>query len=102
MVAFLVCRLEKGDFKLRVRAMEVERQLQRSKLVEKNIFAAVMSGLFLNTGICLATVGKEVVFATPLSRAMFVAALALGLRVPYGITKVTSLDRYNERFGVKK
>jgi hypothetical protein len=82
--------------------MEVERQLQRSKLVEKNIFAAVLSSLFLNTGICLATVGREAMFSTPLSRAMFVAAFALGLRVPYGIQQVNSLDRYNERFGVKK
>lgn len=82
--------------------MEVERQLQRSKLVETNIFAAVLSSLFLNTGICLATIGREATLASPLSRVMFVAALALGLRVPYGIRQVNSLDRYNERFGVKK
>ena len=95
-------RLEKGDFKLRVRAMEVERQLQRSQLVEKNIFAAALSGLFLNAGITLATVGRELVASTPLSRAMFIAAFVMGSRIPYGIRKINKLDAYNERFGVKK
>lgn len=95
-------RLEKGDFKLRVRAMEVERQLQRSKLVEHNIFAAVLCGLLLNSGIALVTVGQGVMLSTPASRALFAAALVLGLRVPYGISQVVKLDRYNARFGVKK
>lgn len=96
----LLTRLEKGDFKLRVRTTEVERQLQRSKLVEKNIFAAALSGLFLNIGVSLATVGREVVASTPLSRAMFIAAFAMGTRIPYGIMQINKLDAYNERFGV--
>lgn len=82
--------------------MEVERQLQRSKLVEKNIFTAALAGLFLNAGVTLATVGRGMVASTPLSRAMFVVAIALGARIPYGIMQVNKLDAYNERFGVKK
>jgi hypothetical protein len=97
----VVYRLEKGDLKLRVRAMEVERQLQRSKLVQKNTFAAVLSCLLLNTALSLATVGKDVAFANPISRGLFVGAAILGVRVPFGIMQVNKLDRYNERFGVR-
>ena len=82
--------------------MEVERQLQRSKLVEKNIFAVALAGLFLNAGVTLATVGSRLAASTPLSRAMFIAAIAIGIRIPYGIMQINKLDAYNERFGVKK
>lgn len=87
---------------MRVRAMEVERQLERSKLVEKNIFSVALTALFLNAGVSLATVGRGLTASTPLSRAMFIAAFALGTRIPYGIMKINKLDAYNERFGVKK
>lgn len=95
-------RLERGDFKLRVRAMEAERQLERSKLVEKNIFATTLSALFLQAGVSLATVGRGLALSTPLSRVMFIAALAMGIRIPYGIIQINKLDAYNARFGVKK
>merc|ERR1711982_199742 len=48
-------RLEQGDFKLRVRALEAERMLERSKIFNNNLFNAVLSCLFLNSGLCLST-----------------------------------------------
>jgi hypothetical protein len=94
--------LEKGDFKLRVRAMEAERQLERSRLVEKNIFSTTLAALFMQGGVTLATVGRGLALSTPLSYAMFAASVAVVLRIPYGIMQLKKLDAYNERFGVKK
>jgi predicted unusual protein kinase regulating ubiquinone biosynthesis (AarF/ABC1/UbiB family) len=97
-----ITRLEKGDFKLRVRALEVERQLQRSKLVQKNIMNAVLSGLCMQTGTVLMVLGKSVTASSPLSKVMFAAAIILGVRVPYGLFQLKKLDDYNEQYGVKK
>lgn len=95
-------RLEQGDFKLRVRALEVERQLERSKLVQKNTFSAVVSGLFLQTGIIASSLGRGVLASPLMVRALFVSALLMGLRVPMGLFQIRNLDKYNERFGVKR
>mmetsp|Transcript_3035 Transcript_3035/g.4779 ORF Transcript_3035/g.4779 Transcript_3035/m.4779 type:complete len:935 (-) Transcript_3035:266-3070(-) len=94
-------RLEKGEFKLRVRALEVERQLERSKIVQSNIFSAVFSGLLLNTGMGLLSIGSKNAFAVPLARTLFVAAGIVGVKVPLGLWKLKGLDRYLERYGVK-
>lgn len=101
-------RLEKGEFKLRVRALEVERQLERTKLVQSNIFNAVLSGLLLNTGLCLiilststgAPIGPAR-FSRPLAKFMFTAAGVIGTRIPYGLIKLKNLDKYLARYGVK-
>lgn len=94
--------LEKGEFKLRVRSLEVERQNQRSSLVLKNIFSAVLATLFLQTGVMFSTIGSTLAFATPAARAAYMAAAFVGLRVPYGIHQVNKLDRYLERYGSKR
>lgn len=103
----LICnnlfRLEQGDYKLRVRALEVERQLERSKLVQKNTFSAVVAGLLLQSGCSVAMAGTGLgAVAVPLTRVLFGAAVIAGLRVPYGLYQLRNLDKYNERFGVKK
>lgn len=97
----IIKRLEKGDFKLRVRTLEVERQMERSKLVERNTFQAILSCLFLQTGMCMVTVGSGLSAAQPISRACFGVAALFGLRVPLGFRRLSKLDKYNERYGIK-
>lgn len=94
-------RLEQGDFKLRVRAPEVERQNERNKLVQKSIFSGVLSCMFLNAGTALSVAGRGLAFASPAARAAFVLSVIAGLRVPYAIRQINKLDKNNERFGVK-
>jgi len=94
-------RLEQGEFKLRVRALEVERAMDRSKLVQTNIFTAVMSGLLMNTGISLVSLASGTKGAIPLSRVMFGAAALVGVKVPLGMLKVKKLDKYREEYGLK-
>jgi predicted unusual protein kinase regulating ubiquinone biosynthesis (AarF/ABC1/UbiB family) len=98
----IITRLEKGDFKLRVRSLEVERQLARNKISEKNTFQAIMCGLLLQAGLTVVTVCTDVTISRPVSRALFAAAAFFALRVPIGLNKLNKLDKYNERYGVKR
>lgn len=97
----IALRLERGDFKLRVRASEVERQLERSKLVQKNTFDAVLAGVLLQTAIALAAYGSGLTAVKPVSRVLLGAATFFGFQVSLGIVRLNKLDSYNERYGVK-
>jgi len=94
-------RLEKGDFKLRVRALDVERQNERSKLVLRNAYEAILLGLVFQCGISLITVGSGLKGSKLLSKLLFGAASILALRIPLNIRKVQKLDKYNEKYGMK-
>lgn len=98
----IATRLEQGEFKLRVRALEVERQMERSKLVQKNIFESVIACLFLQTAVTVLSVGSGFKWAQPVSRGLFGAAALFGLRVPMGVWRINQLDKYNERYGVNR
>mmetsp|Transcript_12101 Transcript_12101/g.18573 ORF Transcript_12101/g.18573 Transcript_12101/m.18573 type:complete len:920 (+) Transcript_12101:234-2993(+) len=95
-------RLEQGEFKLRVRSLEVERQNQRSNLVLKNIFSAVLSTVFLQSGVILHTVGRSIKFSAILRNSFYAASLLFAARIPYGVFQVNKLDKYNEKYGVKR
>jgi predicted unusual protein kinase regulating ubiquinone biosynthesis (AarF/ABC1/UbiB family) len=97
----IATRLEKGDFKLRVRAMEVERQLERSKLVQKNTFEAVLAGVLLQSALTLATIGGGAAVTVVSSRVLLGVAAIVGVQVPFGILRLNKLDKYNDRYGVK-
>lgn len=94
-------RLEKGDFKLRVRALDVERQNERSKMVLRNTYEAILLGLFFQCGLSLLTVGSGLRGAKPLSKVLLGAATFLAIRVPLNIMKLRKLDKYNERYGIR-
>lgn len=81
--------------------MDVERQNERSKLVLKNTYEAILLGLFFQCGISLLTVGSGLKGARPLSRVLLGAAAFLAVRLPYNLLKVKKLDKYNEKYGIK-
>jgi len=95
-------RLEKGEFKLRVRSLEVERMMERSKVVQKNIFHSVLACAFLNSGILLSTVGKGLMASKLALRVIFGAAIYIGIKVPLGMRELKKLDDYNEKYLIKK
>lgn len=88
----IVERLENGDFKLRVRALEVERMMQRNKIMQKNIFYAVLSCMCLNTGLILSTIGKGALSSKPILRVLFGAAAIFGVKIPFGLRSLKQLD----------
>jgi len=95
-------RLEQGDFKLRVRALEVERAMERSRLVQANIFRSALACLFLNGGIAISLVAAPTGSSfVPLARALFAGAGLMASSIPFGLWKIKNLDKYLEKFGVK-
>jgi len=95
-------RLEQGDFKLRVRALEAERMLERSKIFNNNLFNAVISCLFLNSGLCITSVATANPVALPVARSMYVVATFFAAQIPFGIVKLRRFEKYLEKYGVKK
>lgn len=95
-------RLEQGEFKLRVRALEVERMMERNKIVQSNIFYLVTSCLFLNSGMVMSTAGKGLLSSPRIIKLIYTAAFLAFAKVPLGLRKLRNLDKYNERYGVRK
>lgn len=98
----ILSRLEKGDFKLRVRASELERELERSKIVQRSTLEAVLAGVLLQSALTLVSVGSSGRWVVPASRTIIGVAAVLAFRVPMGLLRVRKLDKYNERYGVTK
>ncbi len=97
-----IARLEKGDFKLRVRALEVERQNERSSLVLRNSYEVIFLGVLLQSGISLLTVGSGFKAAKPIGKLLLGAATVLTARIPFNLLKVRALDKYYERYNAKQ
>jgi predicted unusual protein kinase regulating ubiquinone biosynthesis (AarF/ABC1/UbiB family) len=98
----VIKRLEQGDFKLRVRALEVERELERAKIVQKTTFRAILSGLFFQCAVTLTGMGSGLYASRTISRALFAASAIFAIQIPLNLLKLSRLDRYNERYGVKR
>jgi len=102
-------RLEEGEFKLRVRALEVERAMERTNIVQNNIFLAVLSGLSVNfasafrsTALAAVTAGGGGIFAKILSKIFYSSAFVFACQVPLGIIQLRKLDKYLAEYGVNK
>jgi predicted unusual protein kinase regulating ubiquinone biosynthesis (AarF/ABC1/UbiB family) len=94
-------RLERGDFKLRVRALDVERQMERSKLVQRSMLQVLFTGLFLQSAIGVATMGATLPFAKLVTKALLGISVLIGIRLPFGLFRINQLDKYNQRYGVR-
>lgn len=97
----VITRLEKGDFKLRVRALEVERQNERSKLILQNSYEVIFLGVVLQAGITLLTSGSGLKGARPIGKLLLGAASILTARVPMNLSKVRKLDAYYQKYNSK-
>ncbi len=76
--------------------------MERSQLMQSTTFDAVLSALFLNAGLCLFQLGTGLPAQAPLRVAMLGASFLYGIKVPLGVFQINKLDKYNERYGVKK
>ena len=85
-----------------MRALEVERMMDRNKIVQSNIFYLVASCLFLNTGMVFSTAGKGLLSSPRAIKLVYGAAILAFAKVPLGLRKLRNLDKYNDRYGVKK
>ncbi|XP_019197897.1 PREDICTED: uncharacterized protein LOC109191707 [Ipomoea nil] len=87
-LAEIIQRLEQGDLKLRVRALESERAFQRVAAVQKTILSAVAAGSLIN----LATVLYLNAIRMPAMAAYGLCAF-FGFQVLIGIVKVKKIDQ---------
>ena len=85
------------------------RALERTTLVQSNVFNAVVSGVLLNSAMVLAVMtnlpgvpARPAKIAYHAARALAVGAAIFGVQVPLGVKRVRNLDAYFEKFGQKK
>lgn len=96
----VINRLEQGDFKLRVRALEVERMMELNKIVQRNIFNAIISCTFLDIGLVFLTAGKGLFSSKHVLRLIFGSAVVMGGKVILGLLNLKKLHEYNAKFGI--
>ena len=82
--------LERGDLKLRVRALEAERQIDRMAIMQNAQTSAVLAGVFFNVGAVLTTAAAAPALA---ATACYGAAAVCGLGFFKGLMKVRKLEK---------
>lgn len=87
-IAGTIIRLERGDLKLRVRALEAERALSRVEQWQRIVASALTASMLVNVG----TVLSVSALATA-STASFVGAAVFGLFTMQGYLKILSLEK---------
>ncbi|KAK9163043.1 hypothetical protein Syun_003945 [Stephania yunnanensis] len=100
-LAEIIQRLEQGDLKLRVRALESERAFQRVAAVQKTVGNAVAAGSLINLATILylnsLRVGQLLalyLLSAPVPAiATYVFCAAFSVQVLFGIIKVKKLDQ---------
>ncbi len=90
-VANTLEKMERGELKVRVRALEAEQRLQRLELQSDNNMAALVAGLLFNTGVILSAVSPS---GPPLlARVLIWAGVAASAKWVMGVVKVKQLDK---------
>lgn len=79
-------RLENGELKLRVRALETERALQRVQLMQGALMQGLLASMFINVGTVLTVSGLSA-----LSTACFSVAGLVGALTIVSLAKINSL-----------
>ncbi|KAK9819782.1 hypothetical protein WJX72_002278 [[Myrmecia] bisecta] len=87
-VASTMAQLTRGDIKLRVRALEAERALNRVQVMQKVMTNAVVASMLVNMGTMLSLSGKRLA-----SSASWVGAGVFGLMLLVNWLKVKNLER---------
>lgn len=90
-ISSIIQRLEQGDLKLRVRALESERAFKRVATMQQTICQAILAAtcLQLATMLHLSAVGMPATVA-------FMASALFGLQTLVGILKVKKLDKHEK------
>jgi len=84
-------KMERGELKVRVRALEAEQRLQRLELQSDNMMAAIAAGLLFNTGVVLSAVSPA---GPPLmARAMIWAGVIATAKWVGGQLAIKKLDK---------
>jgi hypothetical protein len=91
-VALAMERIERGDVKLRVRALDSERALTRVMLQQKVMTAAVVASMLVNVGTVLSVSAMTVA-----ASASFIAAGFTGFGVLANFVKLKNLERKDPR-----
>ena len=86
-------KMEQGDLKVRVRALESEKEFARLKLVSANQALLIAASSFLNVAVVLASATPQGTTYSSLTKAMFGAASLFGIQIPIGLLKLYSLDK---------
>ena len=82
-------KMERGELKVRVRALETEQRLERLELKQSNNQALLFAGLFFNTGVVLSAVAEP----TLLARTMIWAGIAATGKFVVGNLKLKQLEK---------
>jgi len=84
-------KMERGELKVRVRALEAEQRLERLELQSENNMAAIAAGLLFNTGVVLSAVSPS---GPPLLARMLIwAGVAASAKWVMGAVKVKQLEK---------
>lgn len=91
-------KMEQGDLKVRVRALESEKEFARLKLVQSNQALLIAASGFLNVAVVLASSTPQGATYNVLTKAMFGISSLFGIQIPIGLLKLYSLDKKIRQF----
>eukprot|EP00290_Baffinella_frigidus_P007064 CAMPEP_0180134216 /NCGR_PEP_ID=MMETSP0986-20121125/10023_1 /TAXON_ID=697907 /ORGANISM="non described non described, Strain CCMP2293" /LENGTH=729 /DNA_ID=CAMNT_0022074521 /DNA_START=48 /DNA_END=2237 /DNA_ORIENTATION=+ len=92
-VAETLERMERGELKVRVRALEAEQRLARLEVMQENSKWALMAGLLFNTGVVLSAISGAAGDPSFTARAFIWAGVAASAKWGLGTSQLAALDK---------